>query len=56
MVTHRHALSQVWGPAHGEDTQYLRVVIAQLRTKLEADPKAPKHLISEAGVGYRLVE
>jgi two-component system KDP operon response regulator KdpE len=56
VVTHRHALSQVWGPAHGEDIQYLRVVIAQLRTKLEADPKAPKHLISEAGVGYRLVE
>ena len=56
VVTHRQALTQVWGPAHQDDVQYLRVVIAQLRAKLEADPKAPRHLISEAGVGYRLVD
>jgi two-component system, OmpR family, KDP operon response regulator KdpE len=55
VVTHRQALTRVWGPAHQDDVQYLRVVIAQLRAKLEADPKSPKHLISEAGVGYRLV-
>jgi two-component system KDP operon response regulator KdpE len=55
VVTHRQALTQVWGPAHADDVQYLRVVIAQLRAKLEADPKAPRHLLSEAGVGYRLV-
>lgn len=56
VVTHRQALSQVWGPAHHDDVQYLRVVIAQLRAKLEADAKTPRHLLSEAGVGYRLVE
>lgn len=56
VVTHRQALTSVWGPAHQDDVQYLRVVIAQLRAKLEADPKAPKHLVSEAGVGYRLLE
>lgn len=56
VVTHRQALSQIWGPAHHDDTQYLRVVIAQLRAKLEADPSLPKHLLSEPGVGYRLVE
>lgn len=55
VVTHRQALTQIWGPAHGDDVQYLRVVIGQLRAKLEADPKAPRHLLNEAGVGYRLV-
>lgn len=55
VVTHRQALSQVWGPAHQDDVQYLRVVIGQLRAKLEADPKSPQHLMSEAGVGYRLL-
>jgi two-component system KDP operon response regulator KdpE len=56
VVTHRQALTTVWGPAHHDDVQYLRVVIAQLRAKLEVDPKIPRHLISEAGVGYRLLE
>lgn len=56
VVTHRQALTQVWGPAHRDDVQYLRVVIAQLRAKLETDPKAPARLLSEPGVGYRLVE
>jgi len=56
VVTHRQALSQIWGAAHHDDVQYLRVVIAQLRAKLEADPKAPIHLLSEPGVGYRLVD
>ena len=55
VVTNRQALTQLWGPAHRDDVQYLRVVIAQLRAKLEADPKTPAHLLSEAGVGYRLV-
>ena len=55
VVTHSQALTQLWGPAHRDDVQYLRVVIAQLRAKLEADPKTPAHLLSEAGVGYRLV-
>lgn len=56
VVTHRQALAQVWGPAHQDDVQYLRVVIGQLRAKLELDPKAPKHLLSEIGVGYRLIQ
>lgn len=56
VVTHHQALAQIWGPAHHDDVQYLRVVIAQLRAKLEADPKDPRHLMSEAGVGYRLLE
>lgn len=55
VVTHRQALTHVWGPAHPNDVQYLRVVISQLRAKLEADPKAPAHLMSEPGVGYRLI-
>lgn len=56
VVTHQHALTQVWGPAHREDTQYLRVVVGQLRAKLEADPKLPRHLMTEAGIGYRLIQ
>lgn len=54
VVTHRQALGQIWGPAHVDDVQYLRVVVAQLRAKLEPDPRAPKHLLNESGVGYRL--
>ena len=45
----------VWGPAHADDTQYLRVFIGQLRQKLEADPSAPTMLVTEPGVGYRFV-
>ena len=56
VVNHHQALTQIWGPAHRDDVQYLRVVIAQLRLKLEADPKVPRHLLSEPGVGYRLVD
>ncbi|OYW97230.1 MAG: DNA-binding response regulator, partial [Rhizobiales bacterium 32-66-8] len=55
VVTHRQALTQIWGPAHHDDVQYLRVVIAQLRAKLEADPGQPQLILNEAGVGYRLV-
>ena len=55
VLTHRHLLREVWGPAHMEDTHYLRVYMAQLRAKLEADPARPKLLKTEPGVGYRLV-
>ena len=55
VVTHHQALTQLWGPAHHDDVQYLRVVIGQLRAKLEADPGKPRHLLNEAGIGYRLV-
>lgn len=54
VVPHHLALNQVWGPAHREDTQYLRVVVGQLRAKLEADPKVPRHILTEPGIGYRL--
>jgi two-component system KDP operon response regulator KdpE len=43
----------VWGPAYAKETQYLRVYLAQLRRKLEDDPSNPKHLLTEAGMGYR---
>lgn len=56
VVTHRQILSTVWGPAHREDTQYLRVFIGQLRAKIERDPTAPRIIRTEPGVGYRAAE
>ena len=56
VVTHRQILSMVWGPAHTDDTQYLRVFIGQLRSKIEDDATAPKIILTEPGVGYRLTE
>lgn len=55
VVTHRQLLSAVWGPAHVDDTQYLRVFIGQLRQKIEVDPAQPRILMTEPGVGYRLL-
>jgi two-component system, OmpR family, KDP operon response regulator KdpE len=54
VVTHRQILTSVWGPAHTEDLQYLRVFIGQVRQKLEPDPDAPRLISTEPGVGYRL--
>ncbi len=56
VVTHRQILTEVWGPAHGTDTQYLRVFIGQLRQKLEDDPAVPKLVVTEPGIGYRMAE
>ena len=56
VVTHRQILREVWGPAHVEDTQYLRVYVGQLRHKLERDPGAPGLIVTEPGVGYRLCQ
>jgi two-component system, OmpR family, KDP operon response regulator KdpE len=56
VVTHRQILSAVWGPAHTEDTQYLRVFIGQLRAKIERDPTAPRIVKTEPGIGYRAAE
>ena len=56
VLTQRQLLTEVWGPNSSEQAQYLRVYIAQLRRKLERDPARPKHLQTEPGVGYRLVE
>jgi two-component system KDP operon response regulator KdpE len=55
VLTHRQILRQVWGPQYEEETPYLRVYMAQLRRKLEADPANPTLFITEPGVGYRLV-
>jgi two-component system KDP operon response regulator KdpE len=54
VLTHKHLLREVWGIDTGGDIQYLRVYIRQLRQKLEADPERPAHILTEAGVGYRL--
>ena len=54
VIGHRDLLTAVWGAAHKEDTQYLRVVIGQLRHKLERDPSVPVLIETEPGVGYRL--
>ncbi|WP_347108140.1 response regulator [Paenarthrobacter sp. S56] len=53
LVTQQQLLTQVWGQAYAKETQYLRVYIAQLRRKLERDPAVPRHLHTEAGMGYR---
>lgn len=54
VLTHRQLLTEVWGPSHAEESHYLRVYMAQLRRKLEADPAQPRYLLTEPGVGYRL--
>jgi two-component system KDP operon response regulator KdpE len=54
VLTHRQLLLDVWGPTHTEEAHYLRVYMAQLRRKLEADPAQPRYLLTEPGVGYRL--
>ncbi|NUM43375.1 MAG: response regulator transcription factor [Anaerolineales bacterium] len=53
LLTHQNILIQIWGRGYEENVEYLRVYISQLRKKLEADPKKPRHLLSEPGVGYR---
>lgn len=53
LVGQRELLQEVWGPAYATETHYLRVYLAQLRRKLEPDPSRPRHLLTEAGMGYR---
>ena len=55
VLTHRQILREVWGPNCEAQTHYLRVYMAHLREKLEADPKTPRLLLTEPGIGYRLV-
>ena len=55
VLTHRHLLNAVWGPSHLEDNHYVRVHMASLRKKIERDPAQPRHLVTEAGIGYRFV-
>ncbi len=54
VITHRQLLTEVWGPAHVNEVQYLRVYMTQLRHKLEADPARPRFFMNEPGIGYRL--
>jgi two-component system KDP operon response regulator KdpE len=53
LVSQKEILSEVWGPSYKTETHYLRVYLAQLRRKLETDPANPRHLLTEAGMGYR---
>jgi len=55
VLTHRNMLREVWGPSHSEHTHYLRIYMGQLRQKLEADATRPQYIVTETGVGYRLV-
>jgi two-component system KDP operon response regulator KdpE len=54
VVTHRQLLSEVWGAAHRDEIQYLRVFVRKLRRRIEPDPARPRYLLTELGVGYRL--
>jgi len=56
VVTHRQILRELWGPNAEENTHYLRVFMTHLRQKLEPDPHTPRHLKTEAGIGYRLLD
>jgi len=56
VVTHQHLLKEVWGTIHVHDTHYLRIFMRKLRQKIEPDPNAPRILITELGVGYRLAQ
>ena len=53
VLTHQYILKEIWGQTYSEQTQYLRVFVAQLRKKIEEDPNRPKYIITESGVGYR---
>ncbi len=55
VLTHQYLLKEVWGPGFIEESQYLRVYIAQIRKKIETDPNRPRYLLTESGVGYRFV-
>ncbi len=54
MLTHKQVLKEVWGPAHAEDTQYLRVYIGQVREKIEDNAAKPQIIVTEPGIGYRM--
>jgi len=56
VLTHKQILTAVWGPAHTQDTQYLRVYIGQLRQKVEERPDDPRLILTEPGIGYRIAE
>lgn len=53
VLTHQYILKEIWGNSYADQTQYLRVFVAQLRKKIEEDPNRPKYILTESGVGYR---
>ncbi|MEJ7826874.1 MAG: response regulator [Segetibacter sp.] len=55
VLTHQYLLRAIWGPGYINQSQYLRVFIAQIRKKIEEDPNRPEYLLTEAGVGYRFI-
>jgi two-component system KDP operon response regulator KdpE len=55
LLTHPAILRAIWGPAYGEESNYLHVYVSHLRRKIEPDPARPRYLLTQAGVGYRLV-
>ena len=55
VLTHQYLLRAIWGPGYINQSQYLRVYIAQLRKKIETDPNRPEYLLTESGVGYRFI-
>ena len=55
VLTHQYLLNQVWGPSYQNESQYLRVFVAQLRKKIETDPNRPMHIVTEPRVGYRFM-
>jgi two-component system KDP operon response regulator KdpE len=55
VLTHQYLLREVWGPGYVNQSQYLRVFVAQLRKKIENDPNVPEFILTESGVGYRFV-
>jgi two-component system KDP operon response regulator KdpE len=55
VLTDRMLLQQVWGPSFGMEAHYLHVYVARLRKKIECDPQQPRYLVTEPGVGYRLL-
>jgi two-component system KDP operon response regulator KdpE len=53
VLTHQYILKEIWGNSYADQTQYLRVFVAQLRKKIEEDPNRPRYILTESGVGYR---
>ncbi len=56
LFTHPALLREVWGPGYAQESHYLHVYVSQLRRKIEPDPARPRYLLTEPGVGYRLVD
>ncbi len=55
VATHQQMLNEVWGPGHAEDSHYLRIIMRKLRNKIETDAARPRYIVTELGVGYRLL-